>query len=253
MLTKRVVGLTPLVVILLRSFKAMLFEQVMPSEIPPALNLPTESTPLRILIVEDDPMMQLGLEQSLTAYPQITIVGQAEDGYMGVEAAKQLNPDLVVMDIGLPRLDGIAATQQIKAALPQVRVVMLTSHTTEREIIASLSSGADAYCIKGASVERLIQAITAAAEGATYLDPQIGRQVLKHLSPPSPSGNIANLSQREMEVLKLIVEGYSNPEIASKLFLSANTVKTHVRGIMNKLAVDDRVQAAVVALRSGLV
>jgi len=232
----------------------MLFEQVMPSEIPPSLNLPTEFTPLRILIVEDDPMMQLGLEQSLTAYPQITIVGQAEDGYMGVEAAKQLNPDLVVMDIGLPRLDGIAATQQIKAALPQVRVVMLTSHTTEREIIASLSSGADAYCIKGASVDRLLQAIAAAAEGATYLDPQIGRQVLKHLSPPSPSGgNIANLSQREMEVLKLIVEGYSNPEIASKLFLSANTVKTHVRGIMNKLAVDDRVQAAVVALRSGLV
>jgi DNA-binding NarL/FixJ family response regulator len=225
----------------------------MPPETPPSLNLPTESIPLRVLIVEDDPMMQLGLEQSLSVYPQIAIVGQAEDGYMGVEAAKQLKPDLIVMDIGLPRLDGIAATQQIKAALPDVRVVMLTSHTTDREIIASLSSGADAYCIKGASVDRLLKAIAAAAEGATYLDPQIGRQVLQHLSPPSPSGNIANLSQRELEVLKLIVEGYSNPEIASKLFLSANTVKTHVRGIMNKLAVDDRVQAAVVALRSGLV
>jgi DNA-binding NarL/FixJ family response regulator len=225
----------------------------MPSEAPPSLNLPPESLPLRVLIVEDDPMMQLGLEQSLTAHPQITIVGQAEDGYMGVEAAKKFKPDLIVMDIGLPRLDGIAATQQIKAELPNVRVVMLTSHTTEREIIASLSSGADAYCIKGASIDRLLKAIAAAAEGATYLDPQIGRQVLKHLSPPSPTGNVANLSQRETEVLKLIVEGYSNPEIASKLFLSANTVKTHVRGIMNKLAVDDRVQAAVVALRSGLV
>lgn len=225
----------------------------MPPETPPSLNLPTESIPLRVLIVEDDPMMQLGLEQSLSVYPQIAIVGQAEDGYMGVEAAKQLKPDLIVMDIGLPRLDGIAATQQIKAVLPDVRVVMLTSHTTDREIIASLSSGADAYCIKGASVDRLLKAIAAAAEGATYLDPQIGRQVLQHLSPPSPSGNIANLSQRELEVLKLIVEGYSNPEIASQLFLSANTVKTHVRGIMNKLAVDDRVQAAVVALRSGLV
>jgi DNA-binding NarL/FixJ family response regulator len=172
---------------------------------------------------------------------------------MGVEAAMKLNPNIVVMDIGLPRLDGIAATKQIKAALPDVRVVMLTSHTTEREIIASLSSGADAYCIKGASVDRLLQAIAAAAEGATYLDPQIARQVVEHLSPPSPTGNVANLSQREMEVLKLIVEGYSNPEIASALYLSANTVKTHVRGIMNKLAVDDRVQAAVVALRSGLV
>jgi DNA-binding NarL/FixJ family response regulator len=225
----------------------------MPSETPPSLDLPAESKSLRVLIVEDDPMMQLGLEQSLTAHPQITIVGQAEDGYMGVEAAKRLNPDLIVMDIGLPRLDGIAATQQIKAALPHIRVVMLTSHTTEQEVIASLSSGADAYCIKGASVDRLLKAIAAAAEGATYLDPQIGRQVLQHLTPPSPIGNIANLSQRELEVLKLIVEGYSNPEIATKLYLSANTVKTHVRGIMNKLAVDDRVQVAVVALRSGLV
>lgn len=225
----------------------------MSSETPPSLNLPTDSTPLRVLIVEDDPMMQLGLEQSLSAHPQITIVGQAEDGYMGVEAAKKLHPDLIVMDIGLPRLDGIAATQQIKEILPNVRVVMLTSHTTDREIIASLSSGADAYCIKGASVDRLLKAIAAAAEGATYLDPQIASSVVKHLSPPTTNSNIANLSQRELEVLKLIVEGYSNPEIASALYLSANTIKTHVRGIMNKLAVDDRVQAAVVALRSGLV
>jgi len=231
----------------------LLLKPVMSSETPPSLNLPREIASLRILIVEDDPMMQLGLEQSLAAQPEITIVGQAEDGYMGVEAAKRLKPDLIVMDIGLPRLDGIAATKQIKAALPDVRVVMLTSHTTEQEIIAALSSGADAYCIKGADVERLLKAIAAAAEGATYLDPQIGRQVIKHLSPPSPAGNVNNLSQREMEVLKLIVEGYSNPEIASALYLSANTVKTHVRGIMNKLAVDDRVQAAVVALRSGLV
>src|SRR4028118_53428 len=170
----------------------------MPPEAPPSLNLPPECLPLRVLIVEDDPMMQLGLEQSLTVHPQITIVGQAEDGYMGVEAAKKFKPDLIVMDIGLPCLDGIAATQQIKTELPNVRVVMLTSHTTDREIIASLSSGADAYCIKGASVDRLLKAIAAAAEGATYLDPQIARQVLQHLSPPTPNSNIANLSQREL-------------------------------------------------------
>lgn len=93
----------------------------------------------------------------------------------------------------------------------------------------------------------------AAVEGAAYLDPQIARRVIENLKPPTPSGNTANLSQRELEVLKLMVEGYSNPEIAEKLYLSPNTVKTHVRGIMNKLSVDDRVQAAVVALRSGLV
>ena len=225
----------------------------MPKEAPFPLNLPLESTPLRILIVEDDPMMQLGLEQSLSVYPQLHIVGQAEDGYLGVEMALKLKPDLVVMDIGLPRLDGIAATQRIKAELPDVRVVMLTSHTTETEIIAALSSGADAYCIKGASVERLLSAIAAAAEGATYLDPQIARKAIEHLKPPSPTTNVANLSQRELEVLKLMVEGKSNPEIAEVLYLSPNTVKTHVRGIMNKLSVDDRVQAAVVALRSGIV
>ncbi len=116
-----------------------------------------------------------------------------------------------------------------------------------------MSSEADAYCIKGASVERLLSAIAAAAEGATYLDPQIARKAIEHLKPPSPTTNVANLSQRELEVLKLIVEGKSNPQIAEVLYLSPNTVKTHVRGIMNKLSVDDRVQAAVVALRSGIV
>ena len=217
------------------------------------LNLPPNSPPLRVLIVEDDPVMQLGLEQSLAAHPQLAIVGQAEDGYLGVRAALDLKPDVVVMDIGLPRLDGIAATAEIKKALPNVRVVMLTSHTADTEIIAALSSGADAYCIKGANVDRLLVAIAAVAEGAAYLDPQIARKVIDRLKPPAPAGNFAHLSQRELEVLKLMVEGYSNPEIASRLYLSANTVKTHVRNIMNKLSVDDRVQAAVVALRSGLV
>ncbi|MEB3293886.1 MAG: response regulator transcription factor [Synechococcales bacterium] len=208
---------------------------------------------LRILIVEDDPMMLLGLEQSLGDYPNFTIVGQATDGYRGVEMAIQLKPDVIVMDIGLPRLDGIAATQQIRAKLPDVRVVMLTSHTTETEIIAALSSGADAYCIKGVEVDRLITAISAAQEGAIYLDPRIARRVVEHLKPPTAKVPIGQLSQRELDVLKLMVEGLSNPEIANELYLSPNTIKTHIRGIMNKLSVDDRVQAAVVALRAGLV
>jgi len=212
-----------------------------------------DSPPVRILIVEDDPMMQLGLEQTLADYPQFEVVGQAEDGYLGVQESLKLKPDLVVMDIGLPRLDGIAATQQIKTALPDVHVVVLTSHMAQTEILAALSSGADAYCIKGASVERLVAAIEAAQSGALYLDPQIARLVVSNLKPPVADSNIGNLSQRELEILKLIVEGQSNTEIAAVLYLSPNTVKTHVRGIMNKLAVDDRVQAAVVALRSGLV
>ncbi|WP_013321977.1 response regulator [Gloeothece verrucosa] len=210
---------------------------------------------MRILIVEDDPLMQLGLEQALSDHDDLEIVGQAEDGYSGVQKALELNPDLIVMDIGLPRLDGIAATKQIKEELPHVHVVMLTSHTQQTEVVAALSSGADAYCVKGASLDRLMAAIDAAKDGATYLDPQIARLVLGNLKAPAPQQNlkISNLSERELEVLKLIVEGKSNNEIAEELYLSTNTIKTHVRGIMNKLAVDDRVQAAVVALRSGLV
>jgi two-component system, NarL family, response regulator LiaR len=207
----------------------------------------------RVLIVEDDPMMQLGLEQTLGDQPQLRVVGQAGDGYVAVEMAQKLQPDVIVMDIGLPRQDGIAATQQIKALLPDVRVVMLTSHTTETEVVAALSSGADAYCIKGTNVDRLIAAIAAAREGATYLDPQIARRVIEHLKLPTSGPPVGQLSQRELDVLKLIVEGYSNQEIATALYLSPNTIKTHIRGIMNKLAVDDRVQAAVVALRTGLV
>jgi two-component system, NarL family, response regulator LiaR len=212
-------------------------------------------TPTRVLIVEDDPMMQLGLEQSLSNAPDILVVGQAEDGYLAVEEAKKVKPDVIVMDIGLPRQDGIAATQQIKQIMPSVHVVMLTSHTTEHEVIGALSSGADAYCVKGTSVDNLLTAIRAAREGASYLDPQVARLVMDHLKPSvaTEHGIVGQLSQRELEVLKLMVDGMSNPEIAAVLYLSPNTVKTHVRGIMNKLAVDDRVQAAVVALRAGLV
>lgn len=217
---------------------------------------PTGQAVVRVLIVEDDPMMQLGLEQSLSTHDNIDIIGRTDDGYLAVEEALTLKPDVVVMDIGLPRQDGIAATQKIKEALPNIHIVMLTSHTTENEVIAALSSGADAYCVKGTSVKNLVTAIIAARDGASYLDPQVARQVMSHLKTPMSTEEnpaIGQLSQREMEVLKLMVEGQSNPEIAAELYLSPNTVKTHVRGIMNKLAVDDRVQAAVVALRAGLV
>jgi DNA-binding NarL/FixJ family response regulator len=208
---------------------------------------------LRILIVEDDPVMRLGLEHLLEEYPQLQIIGQVEDGYSGIEAALELKPDLVIMDIGLPELDGIAATQKIKASLPMVRVMMLTSHKSEQEIIAALSSGADGYCVKGLGLEKLVMAIACIQDGAAYLDPQIAQCVVKHLQPAVRAKPANPLSKREMEVLELIVEGRSNPEIALMLHISLSTVKAHICSIMNKLAVDDRVQAAVVALRSGWV
>ena len=219
-----------------------------------ALNNINSSLPtIEVLIVEDDQMMQLGLEQAFSKYPQLEIVAQSDDGYLGVQAALKHQPDLIIMDIGLPRLDGIAAAKQIRTKLPTVKIVMLTSHTVETEVIAALAAGADAYCIKGAKIERLINAIAVVQDGATYLDPQIAKLVVANLKPPTPDLNIGNLSEREMEVLELIVEGKSNPQIAKTLHLSPNTIKTHVRSIMNKLTVNDRVRAAVVALRSGLV
>ncbi|MBE7380586.1 MAG: response regulator transcription factor [Leptolyngbya sp. SIO1E4] len=207
---------------------------------------------LNILIVEDDPMMRLGLTHALAQQPAITIIGEAEDGYQGLTLAHERQPDLVLMDVGMPRLDGIATTQKLKQALPHIKVVILTSHTNQTEVMAALSSGADAYCIKGTDIDMLMRAIAAAAGGGIYLDPQIARQAMASLTPrrPAPVSDHP-LSERELEVLKLIVEGYSNPEIGEKLFLSINTVKTYVKGIMNKLMVSDRVQAAVIALRQG--
>lgn len=207
----------------------------------------------RVLLVEDDPVMRLGLSHLLERYPQLKLVGEVEDGYSGVEAALALKPDLIVMDIGLPELDGIAATQQIKASLPEIRVMMLTSHNSEQEVIAALSSGADGFCVKGLDLEKLVVAIASVQDGAIYLDPQIAQCVVNRLQPAAPAKTENPLTDRELEVLKLIVDGHSNPEIASMLYISLSTVKAHIRGIMKKLAVDDRVQAAVIALRSGWV
>ena len=212
---------------------------------------------LRILIIEDDPILRLGLKQLLASQPQKLVVGVAEDGDRGVKAALSLKPDLAIIDVGMPHLDGIAATKQIKAALPEVKVLMLTSHTADTEIIAALSSGADAYCIKGIDFDKLLTAIATVQEGAIYLDTQIARKIVNYLqiNPVKKTNQNASeqLSKRELEVLELIVEGYSNPQIAQQLNLSTNTIKTYVRSIMNKLMVSDRVQAAVTALRSGLV
>ena len=216
----------------------------------------SNSVPLKLLIVDDDPMMRLGLTAALGNQDDFEILGEATDGRQGIEQAAALQPDVVLMDVGMPGVDGIEATQAIKAATPAMRVVVLTSHTNETEIIAALSSGADAYCIKGTDVNALANAIRVAASGAAYLDPQIAQKVMQNLTPSRPrakQGNGGLLSERELEVLGLIVEGFSNTEIGQKLYLSPNTVKTYVKGIMNKLVVSDRVQAAVEAVRRGLV
>jgi len=226
-----------------------------------SIQLPT----WRVLIIEDDPLVQLGIEQALANYPQLTILDTIDDGYLAVEAALQHKPDLMLMDIGLPGIDGIETTTQIKEKLPETKVVMLTSHTAETEVLAAFSSGAEAYCIKGGSIDGLLSAIATVGQGGVYLDAKVAYIALnsfqetvqenarKNAQPIATDAVVSDLSEREREVLSLLVEGLSNPEIAAQLFISPNTVKAHMRSLMTKLAANDRVQVAVKALRAGLI
>lgn len=216
----------------------------------------------RILIIEDDPLVQLGIEQALMNHEQLTIIATVDDGYLAVEAALEHKPDLILMDIGLPGIDGIETTRRVKEKLPETKVVMLTSHAAQTEVMAAFSSGAEAYCIKGGSIDVLLTAIATVAQGGVYLDAKIAQVVVECLSEDLKMNEKSvvagknvdyGLSERELDVLNLLVEGLSNPEIAKRLFISTNTVKAHMRSLMNKLAAGDRVQVAVKALRAGLV
>jgi DNA-binding NarL/FixJ family response regulator len=227
------------------------------------------ASPINIFIVEDYEITRVGLRLTLAQVGDFKVVGEAEDGQSAVQKAIDSGADVVLMDIGLPVLDGIDATRQIKSQSPETKVIMLTSHDNDRDVFAALSAGADGYCLKEVGSSQLANAIRAVFEGVAWLDAGIARKVLKACSnnaaspaPPvvnsasarmKPGYNASPLSQRELDVLLLVVEGQSNQEIADKLVLSVETVKTHMRHIMEKLAVTDRTQAAVKAMREGIV
>lgn len=217
----------------------------------------TEPT-LSLVIVEDQLITRAGLKMILEAAPDLRVIGEADDGPSGVRQTLELKPALVLMDILLPGFDGIEATKQIKAALPQTRVLMLTTFERSEDVFAALGAGADGYCLKTIDGPQLHNAIRAVAQGAAWLDAGIAKRVLDGVgkTPVAPKAQDKSkfaLSAREVEVLQLIVEGLSNQEIADRLTVSAETVKTHVRHVMEKLVVSDRTQAAVKALRQGLV
>ncbi|PSB53027.1 DNA-binding response regulator [filamentous cyanobacterium Phorm 6] len=208
-----------------------------------------------ILIVEDDPMMQLGLKHILNQQPHLTVVAQAVNGNEAVSVALQHQPDIVLMDIDLPGIDGIAAAQQIRAALPHTRILMLTHHSNPTQVMAALSSGAHGYCVKGTNAEQLLAAITTVQEGGSYLDPKIADCVLQNLKtlPDNCANDDIKLTEREMQVLQQLVEGRSNKQIAAQLGMSVHTAKGHVEMILAKFEASDRTQAAIKALRLGLV
>lgn len=216
---------------------------------------------IKILLVEDHALMRRGMKGQFALEPGFSVVGEAVDGVESIKLAAQLEPDVVLMDIDLPVMDGITATQQIKSDRTVTRILALSAFDNDTQVMGMLAAGADGYCLKTIEWEQLIAVIHLIQGGGAYLDPQVARKVARMLKPTvvsvkaneSQVSHSPVLSTREREILKLIAEGCSNQEIAHQLFLSLGTVKSYVRMILNKLSVDDRVQAAAVAIREGLI
>lgn len=230
----------------------------------------SEST-IRIVIVEDHEFTRIGLKMGLEQVPGLSVIAESEDGREGLKTVMELKPDVVLMDIELPSMDGIEATRRIRKELPETRVIMLTSHQSDQEIFAALSAGANGYCLKNISSAQLGTVVRSVAEGAVWLDPGIANRVLCAYASDKPANAQGNggstatgtrtrtrertntrLSPREIEVLRLVAQGLSNQKIADQLELGLETVKTHMRHIMEKLTVSDRTEAAVKAMREGL-
>lgn len=220
---------------------------------------------VKVLIIEDQDMARVALSVVLSKNPDIQIADMATDGQEGVDKALELNPDLVIMDIGLPTIDGIEATRLIKEKAPDIRVLMYTSRETENDIFDAFQAGADGYITKGATVEQTISAVLAVSEGTGWLDPAIAKVVLTNIKRTNPSEgrrgeinyklgkNLYGLTEREMDVLALIVDGLTNPQIADKLCITISTTKTHVHSILQKLYVRTRAKATAMAMKEGLV
>jgi NarL family two-component system response regulator LiaR len=210
--------------------------------------------PITVLLVEDHAFTRDGLRAAINLEPDLRVVAEARSGEEGLEIlaqtqATQTAVDVAVLDIGLPGMDGIQTAAEIKRGWPAIRVVMLTAHDLRDEVFAALASGADAYCLKSADPELLLLAIRAAAAGSAYLDPQVAHHVLGGIRMPDAA---SPLTPRETEVLRQIADGQGNREIAQALGISVSTVKLHVQELLVKLQAADRTQAAVKALRRGL-
>lgn len=192
----------------------------------------------------------------LSLEPDMLVIGEAEDGQQAVRLAKELSPDIILMDVRMPGMDGLTALEEMKAVAPRSSVIMLTLYDDPNYLLRAVSAGAAGYILKDASRDELVRAVRVTAEGGAIIDPAmlpaLLRQVKRATTPSTLIGK-EKLSARELDVLRLIAEGYTNQEIAEKLILSPTTVKTHVQNILQKLGVSDRTQAAVYAVRCGLI
>ena len=224
---------------------------------------------LQLLLAEDHEWARIGLSMSIESKSNYKIVAEAENGQLALEYVRKFNPDIVLMDIEMPVMDGLTATKAIKAEFPDIKIVMLTSHDDETNIAAALACGANAYCMKDIKIERLVQVLEMVAEGATWYDPGINkilmRLLLEKVNPVSTSPTkttdverlnlkqASGLTERELDVLELIAHGKSNKDIADTLNITIHTVKIHVGNIIQKMGVEDRTQVAIKALQKRLV
>ena len=216
-----------------------------------------------VLLIEDHELYRMGLAMLLDKAEGINLIAEASDGLEGVRKARELNPNVILMDIGLPNMDGIEATVRIKDFLPEAKILIFTSRDSEHDVFESFRAGADGYIMKGASPEQTLSAIKAVYEGVGWIDPAIAKMVFSSLQRPSAQAviteiskkerNIYGLTDRELDVLELMVEGLSNPQIAEKLVITKATTKAHVHSILQKLCAATRTQATVMAMKEGLV
>jgi two-component system, NarL family, response regulator LiaR len=205
---------------------------------------------IRILITDDHGVVRQGLRMFLSLDPDIHVVGEAENGQEALEMARELEPDVVLMDLLMPVMDGIKATRAIRSELPEVEVMALTSVLEGASVTRAVRAGAIGYLLKDADAEELHRAIRGAAEGRVQLAPEAAARLMREVSAPE---NPEALTERETEVLRLLARGKANKQIASELFVEEKTVKSHVLNILRKLGVQSRTQAALHAVRTGLV
>jgi DNA-binding NarL/FixJ family response regulator len=215
---------------------------------------------IRVLLADDQAMVRAGFRMILESEPDIEVIAEAEDGAKAVSAARGLQPDIVLMDVQMPNMDGLEATRQIAALdVPQpVHVLILTTFERDDYIFEALRSGASGFLLKNASPEELIEAVRTVAEGNALLAPSVTRRVIEEFakSPPTAApdtSRLGKLTEREIEVLRLLARGKSNAEIANELFVGEATIKTHISNILTKFDLRDRVQAVVFAYESGLI
>jgi NarL family two-component system response regulator LiaR len=210
--------------------------------------------PIRVLIVDDHTIVRKGIRALLAEIEGIEVVGEADNGQEAIAQAETLHPDVILMDLSMPKMDGIEATRQIKASQPESHILVMTSFAADDKVFPAIKAGALGYLLKESAPEDLVQAIRQIHRGESSLHPTIARKVLQEITHPADRPPTPNpLTEREAEVLRLVAQGLSNQDIAKKLNISDPTVRTHVSNILGKLHLATRIQAALYALREGLV